>query len=70
MTQAEFDAIESSLVQAFADRKGAKSITFADQSVTFDTWDEARKFLNDLRAQVRASAGTSTTRYGATCKGV
>lgn len=66
LTASEIDQIESDLIQAFADRKGAKSITFSDQSVTFDSWDEARKFIADLRA----ATGPSRTRYAATSKGI
>lgn len=68
LTQAEFDAIQDELIQAFRDRKGAKSIAFADQVVTFDTWDEARKFLADLRPTI--TNAVPRTRYAAVSKGV
>lgn len=67
ITQGQYDAYEAAAMAAYADRKGAKSITFADQSVTFDSWDEVWKWLGWLRSQI---TGTTRTRYAATRKGV
>lgn len=66
ITQAQYDAYEAQAIQGFADRKGAKSITFADQSVTFDSWDEIWKWLSWMKGQI---VGRQMTRYAATSKG-
>lgn len=47
---------------AFLARKGARSITFADQSVTFEPADDTLKTIATMRG--------SLTRYAATSKGV
>lgn len=62
-TQADVDALR----QAIVDRKGAKSIQFSDQLVTFESYDDMLKLLSVMERQV---AGTSRTRFAATCKGV
>ena len=64
-TQEDYDTLKAALV----DRKGARSITFSDQSVTFDSIDDMLKLLAIIQAEV-AGAGTSRTRYAATSKGV
>jgi len=61
-TQADIDALK----QAILDRKGAKTITFNDRSVTFDTIDEMLKLLSVMQAEV---SGGSRTRYAITSKG-
>jgi hypothetical protein len=66
-TQTDIDALKS----AIADGRGARSITFGDQSVTFNSIDDMLKLLAVMTADVTATAGTSTrTRYAATSKGV
>ena len=65
-TQTDVD----SLKQAIADGRGARSITFADQSVTFHTADEMLKLLAVMQQDVARAAGQSRTRYAATSKGV
>ena len=49
------------------DRRGAKSIQFADQVVTFDSVDDMLKLLAVMEQQL---AGHSRTRYAATSKGL
>lgn len=63
-TQADVDTLK----QAIIDRKGARSITFSDQSVTFESFDDMLKLLSVMQAEV--AGGTSRTRYAATSKGV
>lgn len=67
ISQSQYDAYEAAAIAAYADRKGAKSITFADQSVSFDSWDEIWKWLAWMKGQI---PGGSRTRYAATRKGV
>lgn len=62
-TQADIDTLQ----QAILDRKGARQLTFSDQSITFDSIDDMLKLLSVMKSQV---AGTSRTRYAATSKGV
>lgn len=62
-TQTDVDTLK----QAIVDRNGARSITFSDQSVTFDSIDDMLKLLAVMQAQV---AGSSRTRYAASSKGV
>jgi hypothetical protein len=66
-TQADADALQA----AIAAGKGARSIAFADQVVTFSSIDEMLKLLAVMTAAVTAAAGTSQrTRFAATSKGV
>jgi hypothetical protein len=62
LTQAQLDA----LIQSLADRKGAKSITFADQTISFESIQDVREFVAQQQAQIAGSR----TRYAATRKGV
>jgi len=62
-TQAQIDQFEQTLV----DRGGVVSATFADQQLTFTSYDDALKFLAEMRRDV---AGGSITRYVATDKDV
>lgn len=62
-TQTDVDRLK----QAIADGRGARSITFADQSVTFHSIDEMLKLLAVMQREV---TGGSRTRYAATRKGV
>jgi hypothetical protein len=59
------------LRQAIADGRGARSITFENQTVTFGSVDEMLKLLSVMQAAVTTAAGTSQrTRFAATSKGV
>lgn len=58
------------LQQAIADGRGARSMTFSDQSVTFNSIDDMLKLLSVMQAQVNAGSGGSRTRYAATSKGI
>lgn len=66
ITQAQYDAYEATAIAAYAARSGAKSVSFSDQSITFDSWDEIWAWLRWLKGQI---AGASRTRYAATSKG-
>lgn len=66
-TQSDADALRA----AIADGRGARSITFGDQSIVFSSIDEMLKLLSVMQADVSATAGTQTrTRFAATSKGV
>jgi hypothetical protein len=55
------------LKQAILDRKGAKSMQFADQVVTFDSIKDMLDLLAVMEGEV---IGRSRTRFAATSKGV
>ena len=57
------------LRQAIADGRGARSITFSDQSVTFNSIDDMLMLLAEMQQSVNASAGKSRSRVAATSKG-
>lgn len=61
-TQADIDT----LMQAIVDRKGARTITFSDQSVTFESIEDMLKLL----ATMQQSVSQNRTRYAATSKGI
>ncbi len=63
-TQADIDLLK----QAIVDRKGARSIAFSDQVVTFDSLEDMLKLLAWMQREV--SGPSSVTRYAATSKGV
>lgn len=65
-TQADIDALE----RAIADGRGARSITFADQNIVFNSIAEMLQLLATMRTAVATSGGTSSTRYAAFSKGV
>ena len=65
-TQSDIDMLQAAIVSG----KGAKSITFADQSITFHSIDEMLKLLATMRQEVNAAAGGSRTRLAATSKGL
>lgn len=59
------------LKTAIADGRGARSITFGDQIVVFNSIDDMLKLLAVMTADVTATSGAQTrTRYAATSKGV
>lgn len=65
-TQTDIDTLKT----AIAAGKGARSIAFGDQVVTFHTIAEMLSLLSAMQQDVLASAGnTSGTRYAATSKG-
>lgn len=59
----------ATIKQAILDRKGARTIVFADQSVTFDSIDDMLKLLSVMQAEVSSVTLGSRTRYGTTRKG-
>jgi hypothetical protein len=61
-TQADIDTLK----QALIDRKGARSIAFSDQVVTFDSIDDMLKLLSVMTGE---ATGGSRTRYAQTRKG-
>jgi hypothetical protein len=65
-TAAQIAEFEQTLVE----RKGVLTASFSDQQVQFTSYEDAMKFLAEMRRQVAAAAGTPTTRYAATSKGV
>lgn len=65
-TQADIDTLKTAIVS----RKGARSIAFADQVVTFDGVDDMLKLLAVMEQEVTSAAGQSRrTRFAATRKG-
>jgi hypothetical protein len=62
------------LERAIADGRGAKTMTFGDQSVTFNSIADMLalrdKMLGIVAAEEAAATGTSRTRFAATSKGV
>ena len=66
-TSADVDALKT----AIADGRGARSITFGDQSITFNSIDDMLKLLAVMAAEAAAVSGsTSRTRFAATSKGL
>lgn len=66
-TQTDIDNLQ----QAIADGRGARSMTFSDQSVTFNSIDDMLKLLATMQAQVNVTAGTPKHyRLASTSKGV
>jgi hypothetical protein len=65
-TQADLDRID----RAIADGGIMQSITFADQTYTFRSLDEMLRLRAIIAGALNAAAGTSSTRFAATSKGV
>lgn len=66
-TQTDIDALKA----AIAAGRGARTIAFGDQSVTFNSVDDMLKLLSVMQADVATAAGGgSRTRFAATSKGV
>lgn len=65
-TAADLTALES----AIADGRGARTITFQDQSVTFGSVDEMLRLRAAMRQELNNAAGQPRTRYVATSKGL
>jgi hypothetical protein len=58
ITQADIDA----LIAAIADGRGARSITFGDQSVTFESIEDMKARLAWMRGELQTSSGAAQTR--------
>jgi hypothetical protein len=65
-TQADIDTLKAAILE----RKGARSIAFSDQVVTFGSVDEMKELLAMMQDDVGATSGRPRTRYGAFSKGV
>ena len=66
-TQTDIDTLED----AIRARGFVRSMTFSDQSVTFDSIDDMFKLLAHMKDELAVSvAGSSRTRYAAFDKGV
>lgn len=66
-TQSDVDALKSAIVAG----RGARSMTFSDQSITFNSIDEMLKLLSVMQQEVNSVAGAGRTyRLAATRKGV
>lgn len=65
-TQADVDKLK----QAIADGRGARTITFADQSITFNSIPDMLGLLSVMQHDVNAATTPRTSRYAATSKGV
>lgn len=66
-TQADVEKLERSI----ADGLGAGSITFENQTVTFESLAARGRLLADMRSAIAAAAGTSQrTRFAAFRKGL
>lgn len=65
-TQSDIDALKA----AIAEGRGARTISFGDQSVTFHSVDEMRELLRMMQADLSTAASTPRTRYAAFDKGV
>lgn len=69
LTQSQYDAYLEQAITDFAARKGAKSVAFSDQVVTFASWDEIWAWLAAMKALV-SNPSTSRYRLAQTSKGV
>lgn len=65
-TQTDIDRLKA----AISDGRGARSMTFGDQSVTFHSVEEMRELLRMMQEDVSATALVPRTRYAAFDKGV
>lgn len=65
-TQSDLD----NLKKAIADGRGARTISFSDQSVTFHSVEEMHALLAMMQRDVNVAAAKPTTRYATTDKGV
>jgi len=64
-SQTDLDALD----KAIADGRGARSISFSDQSVTFGSIDDMLKLRSVMAHEIGAS-GARSFRFVATSKGV
>jgi len=65
-TQTDIDLLKA----AISAGRGARSITFSDQSVTFHSVDDMLKLLSVMQQDIVTAAGGTRTRYAATSKGL
>lgn len=65
-TQADIDALKA----AIATGRGAKTMSFGDQSVTFHSVEEMRELLRMMQQDVTPVSTTPRTRYAVVNKGV
>lgn len=65
-TQIDIDALKT----AIAAGRGARTIAFGDQTVTFHSVAEMVALLRLMETDVQTTAGTPRTRYGVVDKGV
>lgn len=65
-TQTDIDALKA----AISEGRGARTIAFGDQSVTFHTVEEMLVLLRMMQEDVSATASVPRTRYAAFNKGV
>ncbi len=65
-TQSDVDTLKAAIVAG----KGARSIAFGDQAITFHSLTEMRALLADMQSDVAIAAGTPRSRFAATSKGV
>lgn len=64
-SQSDIDVLQAAIVAG----KGARTITFADQSIEFHSIEDMLKLLSVMKSEVNAGTGGSRTRYAATSKG-
>lgn len=64
-TQTDVDNLKSAL----ADGRGARTMTFSDQSVTFNSIPEMLQLLATMQAEVDQQTRSTRTRYAAVSKG-
>lgn len=64
-TAEDIETLQNAIVAG----KGAKTITFADQSIEFHSIEDMLKLLSVMKSEVNAGAGGSRTRLAATSKG-
>src|SRR5574341_1131655 len=60
-TSADVDTLK----QAILDRKGARTIAFSDQTITFDSIDDMLKLLSVMQAEAAATTGSTRSRVAA-----
>jgi hypothetical protein len=66
-SQSDIDALKA----AIAEGKGARQITFADQTIVFHSITEMLELLAAMQNDVAAAGeSTSSVRYAATSKGI
>lgn len=65
-TQADIDTLKAAIVA----RKGARSIAFSDQVVSFESIDDMLTLLAVMQAEVAGATQSTRTRLAATSKGV
>lgn len=68
-TQADLDALDAAIAARIAGGM-VRSVTFSDRVATFDSIDDMLKLRAVMAQALNAAAGTSSTRFAATSKGV